>query len=440
MVGIEQQGSFENGSLDGSLDKLTPLASHYGSSGIAQSASGTSSSHSSHAGHRPRRRHQSPHSNLEDDEATPLFSKMQELQQREDPEYASMTSNHSTAYTLCGFCCSWLVWISVWILLFAAVIHHNDQALIKENEIAEAKAAEALAAAGLPTTTASASAETQPSPADRPWTRLERIYFASSTFWTVGYGDYVATSKQERLLTCGFLVCSLCFMGLALGRWGNSVIEAYKAASLTHSANKRYQQRQAQQQRQREEEEAMEDPMVSFLWNTHGPTSLRRVDSITMANRKSSSKPKEDEGFLIFPGLPWLLVQTLFLTALSIFCVFGIQFYEQDVESSDEWTAVSTLYFAVTTATTTGFGDVVPKKRQGQLLAIFFLPLAVGTSLHWMVWMAQRGIQRIQRNMVHRRDLSNLRLDEFYERKLQSMGLVDASTFAALKKEYEQLS
>ena len=68
------------------------------------------------------------------------------------------------------------------------------------------------------------------------------------------------------------------------------------------------------------------------------------------------------------------------------------------------------------------------------------MPLAIGTSIHWMVWMAQRGIQRIQRNMIHRRDLSNLRLDEFYERKLQSKGLVDAATFAALRKEYEQLS
>jgi hypothetical protein len=57
-----------------------------------------------------------------------------------------------------------------------------------------------------------------------------------------------------------------------------------------------------------------------------------------------------------------------------------------------------------------------------------------------MVWMAQRGIQRTQRNMIHRRDLSNLRLDEFYERKLQSMGLVDATTFATLRREYEQMS
>jgi hypothetical protein len=141
----------------------------------------------------------------------------------------------------------------------------------------------------------------------------------------------------------------------------------------------------------------------------------------------------------MFPGLSWLLVQSLFLTALSIFCVFGIQYYEQD-DNAEDWTAVSTIYFAISTATTVGYGDVVPVTQKGRMLAILFFPLAVGTSLHWVTWVAQRGIQRIQQNMIHRRDLSNLRLDEFYERKLQTMGLVDASTFAALKREYEQLS
>jgi hypothetical protein len=226
---------------------------------------------------------------------------------------------------------------------------------------------------------------------------LESVYFASATFWAVGYGDYTVSSNKGRLLTCAFLMLSLCLMGLALGRWGNSVIEAYKAASLSHSTN--LQRRQ----------------------------------------HNHSHDQGHDHDFLIFPGLPWLLVQSLFLTALSIFCVVAIQYYEQE-EDSDEWTAISTIYFAVSTATTVGYGDVVPQKRQGKMLCVLFLPLAVGTSMHWLVWVAQRGIQRIQRNMVHRSDLSNLRLDEYYERRLLGMGLVDASTFATLKKEYEQLS
>ncbi|KAL3913145.1 MAG: hypothetical protein SGILL_006607 [Bacillariaceae sp.] len=398
----------------------------------------TPSSHSSRQQSRPRSRNNT-HNTIEDDEATPLFAKMQELQQREDPEYVSMTSNHSTAYTLCGFCCSWLVWVEVWILLFAAVIHRHDQEQIRAEEKAVAAAAANMDPSLSAAVAASVSTTSQATipPSARPWTRLERIYFATSTFWTVGYGDFVVTTKQERLLTCGFLVCSLCFMGLALGRWGNSVIEAYKAASQTHLENKRHQRRRAQRQRQLEEE-AENDPMMAFLWNTHQSSTLQRENS--MNGSRQSSRAAAQEDFLIFPGLPWLFVQSLFLTALSIFCVFGIQFFEQDEESSDEWTAVSTLYFAISTATATGFGDVVPKQRQGQLLALCFMPLAIGTSLHWMVWMAQRGIQRIQRNMIHRRDLSNLRLDEFYERKLQGMGLVDAATFAALRKEYEQLS
>jgi hypothetical protein len=281
--------------------------------------------------------------------------------------------------------------------LFATIIHHTTSNNADDRPQQPPTAALADATTGPPGLPGTVARE-PPFPTDEPpsccWTFIESVYYASATFWTVGYGDYTVSSDKERLLTCGFMMLSLCFMGLALGRWGNNVIEAYKAASIAHSTNKRRRRRHQRQQ---------------------------------------------DEEFVIFPSLPWLLVQSLFLTALSIFWVFAIQYYEQD-EDNDEWTAISTIYFAVSTATTVGYGDVVPQKREGKILCIFFLPLAVGTSLHWSVWVAQRGIQRIQRNMVHRSDLSDLRLDEFYERKLQSMGLVDASTFATLKKEYEQLS
>ncbi|KAG7372507.1 ion channel [Nitzschia inconspicua] len=367
---------------------------------------------------------------MQDNESTPLFSKMQDLMRREDPEYISLTSNHSSANTLCGFCCSWLVWVHIWILLFAAVIQRQQQQhpAQVDTSVAAAAARDAALSATTPVATTDATELTS-------WTRWERIYFSASTFWTVGYGDLVITSHRDRLLTCAFLIISLCFFGLALGRWGNSVIEAYKAASLTHATAKRQRQQQQQQQRlnQVRNDCDNDDPMMAFLWNTHGRTS-------STSRTSSRSSTLEVEEFVVFPGLSWLLVQSLFMTALSIFCVFAIQYYEQDVEVSDEWTAVSTLYFAVSTATTVGFGDLVPVTRQGKILCVFFLPVAVGTSLHWLVWMAQRGIQRIQRNMIHRRDLSNLRLDEFYERRLQIMGLVDASTFAALKKEYEQMS
>jgi hypothetical protein len=399
--------------------------------------------------------HHNSNNHHNDTETTPLFYKMREIQRREDPDYISMTSNHSSAYTLCGFCCSWLVWVSIWILLFASVIHHHDADSINNNAsttLADAATDAAVATTVVTspvgdttiTTTITANLSSQ-----QPWTRLERIFFAASTFWTIGFGDYLVTTNQDRSLTCAFMIISLCFYALALGRWGNSVIEAYKAASLTHSTNKRQRQQRYHYQPNAKENvvdqndhidhaDNDDDPMLSFLWHTHN----RTLTTSTISRRYSSSNNSflSEEEFVIFPGLPWLLVQSLFMTASTIICVFAIQYYEQNEQVSDEWTAISTLYFAISTAMTVGFGDVVPTTRQGQILCIFFLPLAVGTSLHWMVWMAQRGIQRTQRNMIHRRDLSNLRLDEFYERKLQSMGLVDAATFVNLRREYELMS
>lgn len=322
-------------------------------------------------------------------EGTPLFSKMQDLQRRDDPDFGLPGSSASV---LCGFCCSWMCWTFVWIGLFAAVVKQDG------------------------------------------WTRVDRVYFASSTFWLVGYGDFAPTTARERILTAAYMVLSMCLFGLALGRWGNSTIEAYKAASLAQQHATTSAGRPGQPGGAPNGGSNTYSHGYSFLHPTNYYGS--NYSSTRSSNNNNNSNTFDGKDFLMFPGLPWLLVQSIFLTALSVLCVFGIQYCEQG-QDNGEWTAVSTIYYAVSTACTIGLGDVVPTGEGGRALAIIFLPLSVGTTLHWMVWLAQKGIQRMQRNLVHRRDL---RLDEFYERKLQKMGLVDAATFRALKREYEQLS
>jgi voltage-gated potassium channel len=43
----------------------------------------------------------------------------------------------------------------------------------------------------------------------------------------------------------------------------------------------------------------------------------------------------------------------------------------------ENWSAVEALYFGFTTATTIGYGDVVPKDYNGKWLCVFYIPMSV---------------------------------------------------------------
>jgi hypothetical protein len=307
-------------------------------------------------------------------------------------------------------------------------------------------------------------------------------------------------SNQERLIICGFVLLSLGFWALALGQWGNAMIEAHNAASMAQ-IHAQERARRLEEQRRYHKEQRQRRLRHQSQRQGHCPSgiTLALIESERELNAQTSTfqhkyqrhhhldgKSQEvgddeqnmsdaainDDGneFQMFPGLPWLLVQSILCTALTVFWVVGIQYYEQRgpdlVDPSTQeviinhiavksgrpaaevaakltttaydnaWDAVSTIYYAMTTAYTLGLGDVTPVTRDGKILALFFIPLAVTTALHWVVWMAQACIERTQRNKLSRRDVK-LRLDQFYEGRLVSMGLVDEATFASLKREYE---
>jgi len=357
---------------------------------------------------------------------------------------------------------------------------------------------------------------------------------------------------------------SLGFMGLALGQWGNAVIEAYKTAMASSSSSmsddgeafakksndqkcysmdssgRLYHHRSRKpisygQERRRQRQRSL-SLSLSLSRHSRDATATDDIESYFRSPCESDNEAKVDDHiqddndnsgyFVLFPRLPWLLVQSLVLTTLSMICVTSIRYYEQKQQSqhddirtndiagaatntttvnevsfdnSDEWDFVSTLYYALSTATTTGMKDVVvPVSSDGTSFALLLLPLSAMTSLHWVVYIAQKYIQRMQRqrhkhkqrmlrrgkcqgpdnehqgfdtnaNEVifvadgqknHKRQNcvvkseddgsipptivtstpkiieSSSSLDEFYELELQRMGLVDIETFRVLKRSY----
>ena len=72
----------------------------------------------------------------------------------------------------------------------------------------------------------------------------------------------------------------------------------------------------------------------------------------------------------------------------------------------------STLYFAIITASTIGYGDYAPKTQQGRLLAVLFIPLAVGAMGHWLSSVASCIIHRRQVAFKKQLDTHEFSLDD----------------------------
>ena len=94
---------------------------------------------------------------------------------------------------------------------------------------------------------------------------------------------------------------------------------------------------------------------------------------------------------------------------MSAICVTTVRYCEQkhyfdrtrdglDDGGHDDWDALSTLYYALSTATTVGVQNAFdPVSADGKFFALLFVPLSVITSLHWIVFIAQSRIQNNQR-------------------------------------------
>jgi hypothetical protein len=274
------------------------------------------------------------------------------------------------------------------------------------------------------------------------------------------YGHRI--NSYHRIVTCIFMTGSLGFMGLALGQWGDAVIRTYDAAVFENGedpkktlyakecyaidrGNQSYHRRRHKpvsydqerrrnyQPRHRTVTEGNDSyygslPLVPYM---HKRTQCHNISPLKFPDSSDDETDcgnhiKDDavDRFLLFPRLHWLLVQSLVLTILSVVCVTAIRYCEKkqhflrtmggankyettigskvgfDGKDEDEWDFVSTLYYAVSTASTSGIKNAVePVSTDGKFFALVFVPLSVITSLHWMVYIAQIRIQKSQQQV-----------------------------------------
>ena len=339
---------------------------------------------------------------------------------------------------LCKSACSWSMWICMWILFFAVLMSFSSEIPNGDsdhNEVGEIRWIQ--------------------------WDRIRYASSIFWTVGGVDYpGRYGhQINNYHRIVTCVFMAGSLGFTGFALGHWGDALIRTYDATffqsgdgvwSNDFEQKDNVIQRNCKRARHRRQESVSDDQerrkhqrryqadnkeTNSYYGSIPSSSLKHRSHQFNVRDRFNITDYSDDETdctncmrnvdgencFTLFPNIHWLFLQALILTTLSMLCVTFIRRCEQREQllqvtgnmNSDviatakeigfdnlnhKWSLVSTFYYALSTATTSGLRNASePVSVDGKLFALLFEPLSVITSLHWMVFIAQIRIQKSQR-------------------------------------------
>jgi hypothetical protein len=198
------------------------------------------------------------------------------------------------------------------------------------------------------------------------------MYFAVSTFTTCGYGNLTPTTPAGQVFTIFFAIYGVIILGVFIGVVGYSISEAQSKTLKKLKKGRREEILESlftEDERQRKEcDELIREGLLYDHASLMG--DIKRV---------------------VMTELPAILIVAVAALVLGY---------------RERWTVISTLYFCVMSATTTGFGDYSPTTQIDKVYCILFLPLAVAVFGEVLGRIAgvyiQRKVRRAETKFLHR--------------------------------------
>jgi len=177
------------------------------------------------------------------------------------------------------------------------------------------------------------------------WTLIDSFYFMVTTFSTVGYGDLTTSSQISRIFTTFLALSGITGMGIFLGLIGSAFVNR---------------ERETMNLLQKSGADRVVNQFVSNLSN-RGDEMADIEDVLEEVQQNKES-------------IPSIIVGTVKVQFPSIVVILLIAI---GIGKLEGWDYSTSIYYAVVTSTTTGFGDVDPSTQLTRFIAIFFIPLSV---------------------------------------------------------------
>ena len=231
------------------------------------------------------------------------------------------------------------------------------------------------------------------------------------------------SNRASELFTCVFVYVGVIFVAFCLGELSAQLIESEIDAfeeTRNHISNALL----IADEEKIKKEHALEK--TKKKWNSY----------LNLAERK------KDDG--------WLPIIISLLSILPI--ILGGAFY---IGSKEGWTWSQTLYFAVVTSATVGYGDLTPEKNPQRLFACFYILFTAGTMAIFFGFVIDSSLDRKRKKILayfhssklQWKDFKVMDLDnndkvskyEYMAYMLTSLNLVDAHILEELNARFMTL-
>ncbi|CAB9511047.1 Two pore potassium channel [Seminavis robusta] len=254
------------------------------------------------------------------------------------------------------------------------------------------------------------------------WTIIDSMYFAVATFTTIGFGDLTPPDTHlARFLTCIFALSGVASLGLAVGVLGHHLVELETKAMhycerdvMTLFASVHIEDDTPPNTQQEQFKAKPANPHWKRLWNRMGCRWLSRqyqtvagflhptpYNSFANAPCKTEAckrrKAKYEKHFNQQHASQRVPHHINVKFSVFLALILALSYWIGHDAGWDFW---QTLYFAITTSCTIGYGDKVPTSQIGRLCVVAFIPFAVGAMGYFLQQLAEMIVQtKHQRHM-----------------------------------------
>lgn len=252
------------------------------------------------------------------------------------------------------------------------------------------------------------------------WSAVDAIYFTVATFTTVGYGDLYPETQGQRIFGIFFVAGGIMVIGgVVLGIVFDALFETMqksvaekKAGTQTLFMEKLF--------RPNKEDDNEED-------DGHRNESSSVVSAAVSKNKMLMGAA---------------IAGAIFIPALTI-------------GHFEDWSIVDSIYYAIVTATTVGYGDLSPKRLGTRIAAVFYLPLCVATMAkvfniitgRFLDRKAEKAESQFFNRVMNLEDLEQMDFggdgkvnrEEFLIFMLVAMGKVDEGSIVEIMELFEKL-
>jgi hypothetical protein len=247
------------------------------------------------------------------------------------------------------------------------------------------------------------------------WSVAESLFFSIFTITTVGYG------REDLPTTPSFQAYTIVYIMVGIAALTIMVAQVYQCIALEASRARLSQDKQDELRRRsglmledtKQRKITVSSPSNGSSANGGaGKNERENSDEIITSYRDTGLVPRSlDSFFRHLDRVKFFFRETELGRGISVILPFAglILSGACVVCLLEEWTFLESLYFAVVSLTTVGFGDYVPTKLPTIWFCIFWLPFSIGFMSMYLsniatfyIRLSDRNIRRIERNLRRR--------------------------------------